>query len=217
MKDYWDTFAYCLLPNHFHLLVQVKSQESILEAGSQHFSNIDKTFFFKLFPQLDRNVLANDPAVADLLNFQNLVNLNTKHRSLLSSSITQEDLHYKLALWAVRERFRRFLLGYSKAINVQEKRNGSLFQKIFRRELVEGEENCKGVAIYIHRNGIHHHYCSQLEAYPWSSYNTVLSKKSTMLKKNIVLDWFDGLEKFKDAHQAYVEDWKCLQKLIIEE
>ena len=69
----------------------------------------------------------------DLLNppesvragFQNLVNLKAKHRTLLSSSITQEDLHYKLALWAVSERFRRFLLGYSKAINIQEKRNGS--------------------------------------------------------------------------------------------
>ena len=27
LGDYLDTFAYCLLPNHFHLLVRVKEKE----------------------------------------------------------------------------------------------------------------------------------------------------------------------------------------------
>ncbi len=28
--DYFDTYAYCLIPNHFHLLVRVKTREEIL-------------------------------------------------------------------------------------------------------------------------------------------------------------------------------------------
>jgi len=33
LTEYLDTFAYCLLPNHFHLLVRIKSKQSVLEAA----------------------------------------------------------------------------------------------------------------------------------------------------------------------------------------
>ena len=41
-----DTFAYCLLPNHFHILVQIKEyQETLSEAKtSQHFSNFFNSY-----------------------------------------------------------------------------------------------------------------------------------------------------------------------------
>ncbi len=29
LNDYLDTFAYCLLPNHFHLLVKIKNEEDL--------------------------------------------------------------------------------------------------------------------------------------------------------------------------------------------
>ena len=31
-SSYCDTFAYCLIPNHFHFLVKVKNTNSILQA-----------------------------------------------------------------------------------------------------------------------------------------------------------------------------------------
>ena len=41
-----DTFAYCLLPNHFHFLVQIKEQQEELSGAlaSQHFSNFFNSY-----------------------------------------------------------------------------------------------------------------------------------------------------------------------------
>lgn len=33
LSDYLDTYAYCLLPNHFHLLVRVKDNDAVLTAA----------------------------------------------------------------------------------------------------------------------------------------------------------------------------------------
>lgn len=38
-----DTFAYCLMPNHFHLLIQIKSEELLREAARE----MNKFSFFK--------------------------------------------------------------------------------------------------------------------------------------------------------------------------
>jgi len=217
MKDYWDTFAYCLLPDHFHLLVSVKSKKEIIQAASRDFQNIDKKLFKKLFPHLDIETFSENPKTIGLLNFENLANLSAEKLSELFPSLQQETLHEELALWAVRERFRRFLLGYAKSINRQENRNGSLFQKLFKRKLVQSEEGCKAVAIYIHRNGVHHKYCTQLEQYPWSSFLSILSNKRTLLKRKILIEWFGGIENFIEQHHKSVEDWKLLQQFIIEE
>lgn len=72
MKDYWDTFAYCLLPNHFHFLVQIKTQNDILNSGCRDDLSVNKKIFHKLFPQFDLRELTENAAAADLLNFQNL-------------------------------------------------------------------------------------------------------------------------------------------------
>lgn len=126
-------------------------------------------------------------------------------------------MHQELASWVVSEKFRRLLLGYAKAINKQEKRNGSLFQKIFRRKKVDGEESCKGVAAYIHRNGVHHKYSDKIENYPWSSYGSCLSEQPTLLRRDKVLDWFGGKQEYVKYHKNYVEEWKDLQRFLIEE
>ncbi len=223
MKDYWDTFAYCLLSNHFHLLVRIKSQADILLAGIRDFKSVDKTFFQKTLRSIDlKKQMAEAKGTglrkpADLRNFQNLVNLPQNTRTQLPTGLPSELLHQKLACWAVSERFRRFFLGYAKAINVQENRRGSLFQKVFRRKPVEGEENGKAVITYIHRNPVHHGYCRQMEDYPWSSYLSFLSNRPSLLKRKEVLEWFGGRVAFIEWHKKKVLDWKVLQRLIIED
>ena len=79
LSKYLDLFAYCLLPTHFHFLVKVKDNDTIVKA-----KKIDAI------------------ASSDVID-------------ILSSTIT--------------EQFRRFFLSYSQAINKQQNRSGSLFQK----------------------------------------------------------------------------------------
>jgi putative transposase len=38
MSDYFDFYCYCLLPNHFHLIIKVKTKEIILGSANKDFS-----------------------------------------------------------------------------------------------------------------------------------------------------------------------------------
>ena len=38
--------------------------------------------------------------------------------------------------------------------------------------------------------------------YPWSSYLTITSPKSTKLKRQEVIDWFDDVENYMQFHRA---------------
>jgi hypothetical protein len=52
----------------------------------------------------------------------------------------------------VSEQFRIFLMAYAKAINKQQGRVGSLFQKNFKRIRIGSRSHCMLVLKYIHAN-----------------------------------------------------------------
>jgi len=128
--DLLDTFAYCLLSNHFHLLLRPK---------------------------------VNDP---DLIS----------------------------------EQFRKFFIAYSMAINKQEKRKGNLFQRAFKRKIIEDEKYFYAAVYYIHSNPIHHNIIKDLTEYKFSSYNSLIGNKETKLCRSEVMDWFRGSKNFIEFH-----------------
>lgn len=207
MNSYWDTYAYCLLPNHFHLAIKVKDQDDIFRVGKDHFSTVSKGFIKEHWP--------NNITIEHIdLDYKML----TK-QTYMSQFLVTADLNkflYQLAIWTVSERFRRFLLGYAKAINVQEKRHGSLFQKLFRRKLVASGFS-KSLIAYIHRNPIHHNYCKDLDSYPWSSYSPLLNSELPLLAQKEVMKYFDSKARFVEYHQNFVADWRSTRSLFIEE
>lgn len=159
-----ETYAFCLLPNHFHFLVRVK----------------------------------------EVTTFEQLEYLKLP----LGRERTTENI--------VSELFRRFLMGYSKAINIQQKRSGSLFRKNFKRIHIDNESYFTTVISYIHSQMKHHGFHVQDKAYQWSSYHRILLDKPSKLQKQYVLDWFGGKEafiKFHDLNNSYHE----IKKYIIEE
>lgn len=181
MKGYVDTFAYCLLANHFHLMFRVKSLNDIELKFSEDFAEIPK------------NVLKKIDGL-DLTSFENL-----SSREILSK--LEERQQFDLFSWAISEKMRRFLMSYAKAINKQEERVGSLLQKPFRRKLVETENYFVQLIWYIHNNPVHHNFCADLTTYQWSSYSSFISNLPTKLNRQEVLDWFGGKEKFIAFHE----------------
>ena len=129
-----DTFAYCLLRNHFHVLVRIKTSR-VLET---------------------REVLQQ---------FSNLFN------------------------------------SYAKAINKAYARTGSLFQERFGRIEVTSDRYFVTLVRYIHRNPQKHSLVTDFRDWPYSSYHAHLSGKPTRLKRDEVLAWFEGAERFAEAHQ----------------
>ena len=212
MLEYWDTYAYCLLPNHFHLMIKVKSVGAILGAAKKDFTKVSRQFLKQFQP-----LLKNGEIPSDLLNFQNLVNLTPEKYKQSFQAKTHSIFKEKLLQWIVSERFRRFLLSYAKAINVQENRKGSLFQKLFRRKPVMHPAYLSQLVMYIHRNPVHHGKAIALADWVWTSYNSFVGKAITSLKRKEVLTWFGDVEEFLQCHQQYARDWLDGQKWIIEE
>ena len=136
-----DTFAWVLMPNHFHLLVRIKDVDEIdlsgLKPPHQYFSNLFNA--------------------------------------------------------------------YTKAFNKRNKRHGALFERPFKRKIIEDESYLMQLVLYIHNNPVHHDFCSNPAEYGWSSYLTCLSLKPTRLNRNETIEWFDDEVNFKYMHNKAVE------------
>jgi len=129
-----EIFAYCLIPNHFHFFIQVK----------------------------------------------------TNNISLLEDS------------------FKRFFSSYSLSFNIENVRTGSLFQKGYKRIKVDNDDYFTSLIHYINNNPIHHKLVSKYENWPYSSYNSIVSDKPTLVQREKVLDWFGGKEQFIRFHKENI-------------
>lgn len=126
-----NTFAYCLMPNHFHLLVRITNN----------------------VPQI------------------------------------------------VSENFRKFFISYSMAINIQEERKGNLFQRTFKRKIIEEENYLYAAIYYIHANPVHHGIINDLTLYKFSSFNDLFKNNGDLLCRNEIMEWFEGVEGFFNYHK----------------
>ena len=106
----------------------------------------------------------------------------------------------------VSERLRRLFISYSQALNVQEKRNGSLFTRNFKRIELEEDTHLKYLIFYIHNNAQKHGLIADFRNYRYSSYNAYISGKPTSVSISHGLELFDGLEGFMNFHTYYHEE-----------
>ena len=179
-KGFWETCAYALLSNHFHLVIRICPQDVVMSSAA---------------PILD-NVLRRSAQLGHRWKFQ-----EENIRNPLESE--DVDFQQKLCHLLVAEQMRRFLLSYSKAINKQQSRHGSLLQKIFKRKMIPIEDVAQ-VVMYVHRNPVHHGYVRKPDDYKWSSYDAYIKDiDSKFLSKWRVLDLFDGADNLQLAHEAY--------------
>lgn len=135
------TYAFCLLPNHFHLMVEVRSKEELEE-------------FFK-----------------------------EKNPDLLSNQ------------------FKNFLISYAKSFNRKYNRKGSLFLDNINRKPVTNKAYYNRLITYIHQNPVHHGFVEDPADWPFSSFRIMLSRISTRLERQRVLDWFGGKKSFLAFHR----------------
>lgn len=169
-----DTFAYCLLPNHFHLVTRVKT-------------------------------LAEIGAVVPGPDFPGLKNLESLGRD-------EDELVGRL----VSRQFRLCFMSYAKALNKQQNRVGSLFQKNFKRLAIDSAPYFARLILYVHANPELHGIWDDYRDWPHSSYGPLLADGPTRLQRTGVLEWFGGKTAFAEAHRQY-RDLKLLDSLMIED
>jgi putative transposase len=101
------------------------------------------------------------------------------------------------------KQFANLFSSYTQAFNKKYGRKGSLFLKNFKRIPIDQDNYLSTIIAYIHLNPILHQFVETPEAWPWSSYNTIVSNSPTKLKRNEVIEWFGNREQFVAHHQQY--------------
>lgn len=146
-----DLYAYCLLPNHFHLLGQIKN----LQAIESHFELKKPGRFF-------------------------------------SEKLTSDF---------IMERFSNMLNSYCKSYNKMYLRKGSLFIDYLRRvEIISSQQVCS-TGFYVHKNPVHHGYCTRMRDWPWSSYQDFLAGNSEIVSLKKMMSYYGSESAFKQYHQ----------------
>ncbi|PRZ20073.1 hypothetical protein [Flavobacterium granuli] len=156
-----ETFAWCLMKNHFHFLVYIRNENEVL-VDSLQYSTVEK------------------PKVLD-----------------------------------ASRQFGHLFNAYTQAINKKHSRTGSLFEKPFERKLVTSEKYLQNLICYIHNNPVHHGFTKTAAEYPWSSYDTILSGKTTKLKREAVIEIYGTKENFIDCHNEE-QDFREISEVLID-
>ena len=151
-----ETFAWCLLKNHFHLVVRIKTSEEILQNQNEH--------------EIKKNI-------PPYQSFGNLFN------------------------------------AYTKAINKGYNRHGALFERPFKRKLIDNESYLRSVIKYIHYNPVNHGFCEHPIEYSWSSYLTCVSEKPTKLKREKIIVLFKNIDGLKNYHSKN-EQFDSVEKFL---
>ena len=114
----------------------------------------------------------------------------------------------------IYQQFSNLFNAYAKAINKRFGRTGALLESNFHRKPIENIEYFKNVVVYIHNNPVHHRICEHPIEYPWSSYLTYISLKSTKLKRDDVIGWFDDEANFKLLNNDKNFDFAAINKYL---
>jgi REP element-mobilizing transposase RayT len=138
-----NTFAWCLLNNHFHFFIRIKELTDI-----------------------DTSEIKSSKGINPSRQFSHLFN------------------------------------AYTQAINKRYNRTGSLFEKPFKRKLIEDEKYFNRLIYYIHNNPVHHNIVSHLSEYKWSSYNLYINRINSRLIHVELPMVFGNLENFKFFHKS---------------
>ena len=121
-----------------------------------------------------------------------LINNNLK-------SISNMGLHSPINI--VSKQLGKFISSYSQAYNKVHKRHGPLLESPFKRIKVDTLDYLKNLILYIHLNPVD--IGIDYDIYKFSSYNSVVSKNKTKIKREEILELFDNEENFMNCHRIY--------------
>ena len=90
----------------------------------------------------------------------------------------------------LEEQFKRLFSSYSLAFNKKYSRTGSLFQKRFKRILIDSDDYLTTIIKYIHLNPVHHGFVKSPGNWPYSSYTDIPGHHDSNIDIKNVLSWF---------------------------
>jgi hypothetical protein len=100
----------------------------------------------------------------------------------------------------MEQAFKRFFQSYALSFNEMHNRKGNLFYRPFKRIRIEKDAQLTMTMVYIHANVQKHGLRKDFTQYQWSSWQSILSEKPTLLARAEVIDWFGNVAACIKAH-----------------
>jgi putative transposase len=193
-----ETFAYCLLKNHFHIAIRTRSEAEIVD------------FYLKKKTKILQNTTNS---IGKVLN-PNIDQINAG-RVQNPTSVEPYSIKNTTSSHIIGKQFADFFNSYAQSINKANFRTGGLFEEPFRRILVDSDAYFTELIYYTHHNPQKHGFVKDFRAYPHSSYHSHLSMAMTRLRRQEVWDWFGNINEFEKFHIGN-PSLENLDKFIIE-
>ncbi|TRX36048.1 hypothetical protein FNW52_08470 [Flavobacterium sp. ZT3R18] len=191
--------------NYYHIYNRGNNSETVFKEtrNYEHFLNLYSTHIEPITDTYAWSLMKN--------HFHLLVRIKTIEEIVLLQESKNPPVTKKII--APHQSFGNLFNAYSKAINKGYDRHGALFERPFKRKLIDNNTYLQNVIKYIHYNPVKHGICDHPIEYPWSSYLTCVSHKPTKLRRNEVISIFGNLENFKQVHSQN-EDFSDLEKSL---
>ncbi len=107
--------------------------------------------------------------------------------------------------------FSHLFNAYSKAINTDYKRTGSLFEHPFERRLIDNFHYLQRCIAYVHYNPIEAGLVYNMKDYRWSSFKALFSSSITHMSSDLVMKVFEDKEYFLAFHGTRMDEFKSLE------
>jgi hypothetical protein len=122
-----------------------------------------------------------------------------------SMSLFQRSPSEALLNRMLERQVNRMLVSYVNSYNYYEERAGGLFQKPFKRVVLENKEAMKEAIMYVHTCAQLKQLVSDYRAHSAHSWMEILNKNSLLVETDSVLELFEDPETYRIAHQRYIQ------------
>lgn len=168
------------------------------------------------------------------VRFSHYIRLPEKLRNSTLDALMQSKKRVKILAFCIMPNHMHFLLqetsdkgistfmsniqnSYAKWFNIKNKRNGALFQQMFKAVLIENDEQLIHVVRYIHLNPVTSFVVKDIKellTYPWTSFPDYINKeKSKVIDRELILGLFPSTEKFIEFIQDQTDYQRQLNKI----
>lgn len=202
-----DTFAYSLMPNHFHLFLRIKSLEELLTlertSGILPTSEVvDNSGTLPTSEVFETTGISSNAEVLDASEVQGASpGFESSGVPNSSEAFHTCEVSKKLESF-ISQQFSNFFNSYTKSYNLQYDRMGSLFNHRFKRKEVLTNINFIRLVEYIHLNPVSHGFVKDVNDWKFSSYHSFIGNGPTEIKRDEALEWFGSLANFKYLHET---------------
>ncbi len=187
-----ETYAYCLMPNYFHLVVRIRKREVIEELirKKKNFSKVSFDF--------------------GKVKVEDEVKVDEKVKVVDEVKIDINEIEKFIS-----KQFSNLFNCYAQSFNKMYKRMGSLFIKNFKREEILDKEYFVNAIVYTHRNPIHHGFCTRYNDWGYTSYCEIAEQKSVFVEVAKLLKVFGGKQHFVEVHQQNLDKFNQTTELEV--